>query len=172
MADPEKNAALRGRFANVLHLDDVPGEAWAQETGRFGLVGQEVAAVLGTKQLGYCVVTLDPGRASCPYHFHHSEEEMFHVLSGTGVLRQGGEEGEEELELRAGDFVSFPAGTGVAHQFINRTDAPFVYLAVSNRVPADVCEYPDSDKLLVRKTGTLVKRGPKLKYFDGELDEG
>ncbi|MDF1800472.1 MAG: cupin domain-containing protein [Planctomycetota bacterium] len=130
-----------------------------------------MAVELGSKQLGYCVVALDPGRASCPYHFHHSEEELFHVLSGVGVLRQGDSEGEEEVELRAGDFVSFPAGTGIAHQFLNRSSAPFVYLAVSNRVAADVCEYPDSDKLLVRKTGTLVRRGPKLGYFDGELGE-
>jgi len=171
MSESSPNAALRGRFANVLNLTDVPGEAWARETGRFGLVGQEVAVELGSKQLGYCVVSLDPGRASCPYHFHHSEEEVFHVLSGMGVLRQGDADGEEEVPLRAGDFVSFPAGTGIAHQLINRSDKPFVYLAISNRVPADVCEYPDSDKLLVRKTGTLVRRSPTLSYFDGETSD-
>jgi len=171
MTDGEGTPGVRGRFANVVHTDDVPAEAWARETGRFGLEGREVAEVLGTEQLGYCVVSLDPGRASCPYHFHHAEEEMFHVLSGTGVLRQGDEDGEEELELRPGDFVAFPAGTGIAHQLINRSDAPFVYLAVSNRVKADVCEYPDSDKVLLRGSGKLMQRGERRAYFDGELGD-
>ncbi len=158
----------RGRFGNVVHLDEVPAEAWARETGRFGLEGREVAIELGAKQLGYCVVSLDPGRASCPYHFHHGEEEMFHVLVGRGVLRQGDEDGEEELELGPGDFVSFPAGTGIAHQLINRSGAPFVYLAVSNRVVSDVCEYPDSNKVLLRGSGKLMDRGERRAYFDGE----
>jgi uncharacterized cupin superfamily protein len=165
-------SAKRGRFGNVVHMDDVPAEAWARETGRFGLEGREVAVELGAEQLGYCVVSLDPGRASCPYHFHHGEEELFHVLSGVGVLRQGDEEGEEELELRAGDFVSFPAGTGIAHQFLNRSEAPFVYLAVSNRVPSDACEYPDSNKVLLRRSRKLMERGEPRAYFDGERGGG
>ena len=95
---------------------------------------------------------------------------MFYVLSGAGVLRQGKEgEEEEELELAPVDFVSFPAGTCIAHQFINRTAEPFVYLAVSNIVKGDVCVYPDSDKILFRQSRTMVRRNPVLEYFDGEL---
>ena len=173
MSGDDPKPGVRGRFANVVHLGDVPAEAWARETGRFGVEGREVAVALGAQQLGYCVVSVDPGRASCPFHFHHAEEELFHVLSGRGVLRQGDEDGEEELELGPGDFVSFPAGTGVAHQFLNRTDEPFVYLAISNRVRHDVCEYPDSNKVNLRGMGKVMERGERRAYFDGELgDEG
>ena len=162
-------SAKRGRFENVVHVDDVPAEAWARETGRFGLEGREVAVALGAKALGYCVVSLDPGRVSCPYHFHHTEEEMFFVLSGVATLRQGDAEHEERIEVTAGDFVAYPGGTGIAHQFINDTDEPFVYLAISNQIKADVCEYPDSNKILVRATKTILRRDPRLEYFDGEL---
>ena len=94
---------------------------------------------------------------------------MFLVLSGRGRLRQGDAKGEELIDVGPGDFCAFPPGTGIGHQFINEGDAPFVYVALSNRVKHDVCEYPDSDKILFRSTRTMVKRTPTLSYFDGEV---
>ncbi len=169
MENEAEKAAARGRFKNVVQTSALPDREWARDTERFGAVGKEAALGIGAKELGYAVVSLDPGKRSCPYHFHHSEEEMFYVLNGTGVLRQGDKEGEEEIEMTQGDFVAFPPNTGIAHQFINRSDEPFVYLAVSNQVKADVCEYPDSNKILVRQSRTMLRREPTLEYFDGEL---
>ena len=65
--------------------------------------------------------------------------------------------------------VGFPAGTGIAHQFFNDGDAPFTYLAISNKVYSDVAEFPDSDKVYVRSTRLIARRSPQLEYFDGEL---
>ena len=81
-------------------------------------------------------------------------------------------EGDDEMiELKAGDFVSFPPDTGVAHQFVNDGDEPLVYVAFSNRVKGDVCEYPDSNKILVRgNRRRMLRRDPVLEYFDGEVD--
>ena len=91
------------------------------------------------------------------------------MLEGRAQLRQGDGKGDEELiELSSGDCVSFPAGTGIAHQFINDGDVPFVYLAISNRIRADVAEYPDSDKINIRATRTILRRSPALPYFDRE----
>ena len=70
--------------------------------------------------------------------------------------------------MPAGDCVSFPAGTGLAHQFINEGDVPFVYLAMSTRIRADVAEYPDSNKINIRASRTILRRSPSLEYFDGE----
>lgn len=159
----------RGRFGNVVNAREVPAERWGDETGRFGVGSREVAVALGAKQLGYCVVSLGPGKCSGPFHFHHSEEELFFVLEGRALLRQGDAKGEEQVELGPGDFVAFPAGTGIAHQFVNDGDEPFVYVGVSNRVGGDVTEYPDSDKLLIRSTRLMVRRSPGLDYFDGEI---
>lgn len=165
----EPNDAARGRFRNVINQSDVPNELWKHEHDKFGLHSREVAVALQARDLGFCIVTLQPGKRSCPYHFHHSEEELFYVLEGSGTLRQGDESGEEQVVLQRGDFASFPAGTGVAHQFINHTSEPFVYLAFSNRLKYDVAEYPDSDKILVRGRRHLLRRGPQLDYFDGEV---
>lgn len=163
------DATPRSRFGNVVNVQAVESEPWRSENGRIDVSSREVAVALGRKDLGYCVVTVKPGARSCPYHFHHSEEELFHVLEGRGLLRQGDGKGEEEtVELGPGDIVSFPAGTGIAHQFINPGPGPFTYFAISTVVRADVAEYPDSDKINIRSTRTILRRGPKLDYFDGE----
>jgi uncharacterized cupin superfamily protein len=166
----ELQLPLRSRFKNVVNAQDVPVEPYWRETGRFGSSAREIAVAIGAKDLGYSITSVDPGQRSCPYHFHHSEEEVFYVLEGRGLLRQGDGKGEEELlELGPGDFIAFPAGTGIAHQFINPGEAPFVYLAMSNKIRADVAEYPDSDKINIRATRTIVRRSPTLDYFDREL---
>jgi uncharacterized cupin superfamily protein len=169
MHGSDKNIPARGRFGNVVNFDDVSADRHEEPSGRFGSDSREVALAIGARDLGFCVVSLDPGKRSCPYHFHHGEEEVFFVLEGRGTLRQGNAEGEERVELGPGDFVSFPAGTGIAHQFLNPGDEPFVYLAMSNRVPGDVAEYPDSDKVLIRSSRLMVRRTPDLDYFDGEV---
>lgn len=169
MADSEHDKGARTRFGNVLHREAVAVERWDEPTGRYCADSREVAVAIGAKALGFNVTSLDPGKRSCPYHFHHLEEELFYVLEGRGLLRQGDTSGEEIVEVRAGDFISFPAGTGVAHQFINDGETPLVYLAVSNRVDGDVAEYPDSNKVLLRRTRLMLRREPKLDYFDGEV---
>lgn len=40
-------------------------------------------------KLGASIDTVPPGKRSCPYHFHHAQEEMFVVLEGSGTLRVG-----------------------------------------------------------------------------------
>lgn len=104
------------------------------------------SASIGARQLGYNLTLLPPGKAQCPFHNHHGEEEMFLILEGTGELRFG----EQRLPLRPMDVVACPTGgPEVAHQIINTGSVPMRYLAVSNRVPLELCEYPDSGKILV-----------------------
>lgn len=115
--------------------------------------------------LGVRHVRVPPGRTACPFHTHAIEDEVFYVLSGTGVLRYG----EALHPLRAGDCVSCPAGTGVAHQLANTGDVDLVYLAIGRRDPHEVCTYPDSGKVMVRSLQTVgyLEGAP---YLDGEPD--
>ncbi|MBA2778085.1 cupin domain-containing protein [Halomonas kenyensis] len=48
------------------------------------------------------------------HHYHSTAHEAFGVLSGWGRLRLGGEQGDD-LELRTGDALVLPAGTGHCH---------------------------------------------------------
>jgi uncharacterized cupin superfamily protein len=168
MISPESPAKTRSRFGNVINANAVPWEAWGQEKGRYGGQERPISKLIGARDLGYHLEIVSPGMLSVPYHFHHHEEEMFFVLEGHAMLRQGDSSADEEIEVGPGDFVAYAPGTGIAHQFRNHTDRPFYFLALSNKVASDVVEYPDSDKLLVRSKGLIVRRSPRLDYWDGE----
>lgn len=169
MSQPERSEPKpRSRFGNIVNTADLPWENWEHESGRYGAQEKGVAKAVGGRNLGYHIEIVPPGKLSVPYHFHHYEEEAFYVLEGRGMLRQGDAEMEEEIELGPGDFVAFPPGTGIAHQFRNHTLAPFLFLAMSNKIREDIVEYPDSDKVLIRAKDLKLRRSPNLDYWEGE----
>jgi len=95
----------------------------------------------GLTRVGVNLTTLHPGAESSMRHWHSAEEEFVYVLEGELVLRTDG----GETVLRAGCGVGFPAGVADAHQLVNRSGAPAVYLEFSNRDEADRVVYPDVD---------------------------
>jgi len=118
------------------------------------------------RKLGASIDTVAPGMRSCPYHFHYAQEEMFIVLEGHGTLRVA----DEMLPLRAGDIAFIPPGPEYPHQIINTSDAPLKYLSISTKETPEVCEYPDSNKMLAY--GPAISRMNRLDtdldYWDGE----
>ena len=118
------------------------------------------------KKLAAGVDTLPPGKRSCPYHFHHAEEEMFIVLAGQGTLRVAG----QMLPITAGDVVFIPPGPDYPHQFINTSAAVMKYLSISTKERPEICEYPDSGKYLAYAPGfdAIQRKDATLDYWDGE----
>lgn len=114
-------------------------------------------------RLGANLSRVAPGRTACPFHTHAREDEVFFVLSGRGVFRHG----ETVQEIRAGDCISCPAGTGVAHQLANPFDEDLVYFAVGLNDPHEVCTYPDSGKVMIRSL-KAVGRLVEAPYMEGE----
>ncbi len=140
-----------------LDFDDV------EDNGYYTSQRARFSDSIGARKLGYNLTILPPGKAQCPFHSHHGEEEMFLILEGQGELRFG----SERYPLRAHDVVACPTGgADVAHQIINTGTVPMRYLAVSNRELLDACEYPDSGKVGVfaDAEGRTVLR----KMFRGE----
>ncbi len=135
--------------------------------------GVRLAPGTAAKKLGASYDVLPPGKRGCPYHLHHAQEEMFIVVEGSGTLRVA----DEMLPLKAGDVVFIPAGPEYPHQIINTSDAPLKYLSISTKEVPEVCEYPDSDKVMAsgiagsaagRPFGVITRRTPSLDYWDGE----
>lgn len=129
----------------IMNLDEVEFDDIEDNgiyTSRRGTIG----ARIGARHLGYNLTVLPPGKVQCPFHSHHGEEEMFLILEGEGELRFG----ERRYPIRALDVIACPpGGPEVAHQIVNTGTATMRYLALSNRVEVDACEYPDSRKVLV-----------------------
>lgn len=116
--------------------------------------------------LNFDLRRLDPGQYNAPYHFHRYAEELFLILSGSATLRT-----PAGLETVAeGDILFFEAGESGAHQLHNHTDAPCTYLDMRSYIGHDVCEYPDSDKIILVSGGETFRRSEQHSYFEGETD--
>jgi uncharacterized cupin superfamily protein len=155
----------------MVNLDEVTFDD-IEENGRFTSQRALFSDGIGARKLGYNLTVLPPGKVQCPFHSHHGEEEMFLILEGEGELRFG----EARYPLRPLDVVACPTGGAeVAHQIINTGTVPLRYLAVSTRADLDVCEYPDSGKLLVvadQPGGASLRKMFRgvgdADYYDGE----
>jgi uncharacterized cupin superfamily protein len=152
---------IAGHVVNVDEIEEVDhtsGDCW-------GGYDKQLTPSMRPKggRLGVNLCRLPEGRTMCPFHFHEKEDEVFFVISGRGVLRYG----DDVRELRAGDCVSCPAGTKIAHQIANPFDDDLVYLAIGPHHPDEVCVYPDTGKLLIR---SLKRLGfvQEAQYAEGE----
>jgi uncharacterized cupin superfamily protein len=160
----------------IVNLADVTCERVAHGE-KFEVADGSVSTRIGAKQLGCSLMVVPKGKRAYPYHCHHVNEEMFVILSGTGILRFGG----DEHPVKERDVISTPAGgRETAHQLVNTGDGELRYLAISTMVPMEVVEYPDSNKVGVyvgsapgesaekRTMNFRGKLGPQLEYWDGE----
>jgi uncharacterized cupin superfamily protein len=129
----------------ILNLDEVEFDD-IEQNGPYTSSRGQISSHIGAKKLGYNLTVLPPGKAQCPFHSHHGEEEMFLILEGEGELRFG----NERHPIRKHDVIACPpGGPDVAHQIINTGATTMRYLALSTLSEVDACEYPDSGKVLI-----------------------
>lgn len=95
----------------------------------------------GLKNFGVNHTRLQPGAASALRHAHSRQDELVYVLEGRPTLVTGA----GSVELAPGMCVGFAAGTGDAHQLVNRSTEDVVLLEVGDRSPGDQVTYPDDD---------------------------
>jgi len=116
--------------------------------------------------LNFDLRRLDPHQYNAPYHFHRYAEELFFILSGSATLRT-----PAGLEaVCEGDLLFFEAGESGAHQLYNPSETPCTYLDMRSFIGQDVCEYPDSDKIILIPGGETFRRSEQHPYFDGETE--
>lgn len=80
-------------------------------------IGSAVGQRLGLIKFGIHIETLPPGRRTSYPHAESAEEEFAFVIEGNPDAWING----ELHPLRPGDFIAFPAGTGICHAFINNS---------------------------------------------------
>jgi uncharacterized cupin superfamily protein len=127
----------------------------------------DAAVGSGDHHVGVLIEAPGPGMRLCPKHYHMLEEEHALILEGEVTLLLG----DERYEMRAGDYVCFPAGQNVGHSFMNSGDRPCSYLMIGEHNPNDVCIYPDSNKLAVNALRTRARvfdMAGTRDYWDGE----
>jgi len=157
-----------------VNLDDVEFSD-IEDNGYYTSRRAQFSAGIGARKLGYNLTVLPPGKAQCPFHSHRGEEEMFLILEGEGELRFG----DQRHRIRKHDVIACPTGgPEVAHQIINIGSTELRYLALSNLVDIEACEYPDSNKVVIgaREPGTprlwrMFRAETNVDYYDRESIE-
>jgi uncharacterized cupin superfamily protein len=161
----EKAADLRSKL--IRNFLEMPRERYLREP-RYDTLVAPISDGTAAVKLGCGIDTVAPGKQSCPYHFHHAQEEMFIILEGTGTLRVAG----ELLTIKAGDVIFIPAGPDYPHHILNSSDAELKYLSISTQERPEVCEYPDSGKIGASgakgASWLIQRRENSLDYWDGE----
>jgi uncharacterized cupin superfamily protein len=115
---------------------------------------RRVAEAAGLSELGARHVVLDPGAWSSQRHWHHGEDELLVMLSGSAVLV----EDSGETELKPGDIVAWGKGVPNGHHLINRSADACSFICVSAGTD-EGGDYPDIDMMwndsgFVHKDGT------------------
>lgn len=162
---PSSDKAAELRQALIRNFHDTPRERFVRAP-RYDSESASMTKGTAAQQLGAAFDIVAPGQQSCPYHYHHAEEEMFIVLQGEGTLRVA----DERVPIRAGDVITIPAGPEYPHHILNTSGAPLHYLSVSTVKTPEICVYPDSGKVGSFAPGLrlLHKREAGVDYWDGE----
>ncbi len=154
-------------YINKINVEDIP---WTSGGGPAGYRWEikDIDPLIGGQHLGYCLFRLPAGQSICPQHFHHFEEEMFYILEGACTLISA----RGSVAIEQGDFIAFPPGPRGAHKFTNQGQQPCVLLALSNVLPHDLAQYPDSDKINIRSLDRqrIFRRADAVGYWSGETD--
>jgi uncharacterized cupin superfamily protein len=141
-------------------------------TGTFSRAGKHLSVALGHDRrmadanrrhpFDVEITTIPPGAAAFPYHSHSAQWEFYHVVSGTGSVRD--EEGVTAIE--AGDAFVFRPNE--PHQIRNDGDGDLVYYVIADNPVGESCHYPDSRKWAVKGPEYRLIRSEPLDYYDGE----
>lgn len=95
----------------------------------------------GLKNFGVNLTRLEPGAESSMRHWHSKQDEFIYVLEGEVTLVT--DAGRQKIKPGMG--AGFPAGKPDAHQLVNETKKPVLYLEIGDRTPGDGATYADVD---------------------------
>ena len=153
-------------MANILKYEERDFREEPNKIDPFRLLSDVTRRQKGVNptNLNFDLRQLHPEQYSAPYHLHRFAEELFMVISGSMTLRS-----PVGLEIvHTGDIVFSEMGETGAHQFFNHTTEPCTYLDVRTFLGHDVCEYPDSGKILLAPSFEIFDQEAKRGYFEGE----
>lgn len=106
-----------------------------------GRLKRKLGEYFGLTQFGVNLTHLSPGAVSALAHSHSQQDEFIFILEGHPTLVLG----QQEFTLKQGDCYGFKAGTGLAHQLVNRSQETVIYLEMGDRTAGDEVEYPNDD---------------------------
>ena len=155
-----------------INTKDIAEDAWSSPKGKFSGAGKSVSIALGRKEsstdlqdrhpFDLEILRIPPGKTPYVYHLHSAQWELYHVVSGNGIVRH--KDGTTPIET--GDAFIF--GPDEPHQLTNNGKEDLIVYVVADNPIGESSYYPDSKKWLVRSPERRLMRSDPLDYFDGE----
>jgi len=158
-----------------INIREIPEDSWVSPKGKFGGFGKSVSVALGRKDgstdlrerhpFDLEILRLAPGQTPYPHHSHSAQWELYHVIRGTGIVRD--QDGQTRIET--GDAFLF--GPGEPHQLTNNGNEDLVLLVIADNPIGESGYYPDSGKWIVRSPKRTIIRPASPEgedYFLGE----
>jgi len=155
-----------------INTREIPEELWTSPKGKFASGDVNLSLMLGREPDSTDLMKRHPfdveicripaGKSNCPFHSHSAQWEFYHVISGSGLVRD--KEGTTPIE--AGDAFIFEPG--IPHQITSSEKGDLVLYVVADNPLGESCHYPDSGKWLVRSPSRALIRSEPLEYLDGE----
>ncbi len=128
----------------VKNVDTLEGEKINRDGNEF-----TVKTIIPEKETTKCranFVELEPGNYAYGYHYHEANEEVFYIISGTGVVRTI----DGNIEVKAGDVIGFPTGEKGAHVVMNESESEkLVYIDFGTASLPEIAHLPDFNKIMV-----------------------
>jgi uncharacterized cupin superfamily protein len=156
------------RPATIVNVDECPD--YPED-----IHSKELAGTAGSVKAGLNWVELKEGQHTSPPHCHSTEEEVFVVLDGEGVLELWPSPVKEELgvaredvPIRAGHVVARPPSSRIAHR-LTAGPGGMTALVYGTRDFNEVVYFPRSKKLYFRGAGVIV-RAEHVTRLEGEDD--
>ena len=155
-----------------VNVGEIEELAWTSPKGKFAGFGKQISEALGRKPdstdalerhpFDLELLRVPPGKAPYPYHAHSAQWEFYHVVAGSGSVRDA----HGLTPVSAGDAFLFKPGE--AHQVVNDGNEDLLILVVADNPIGESSYYPDSSKWGVKMPERRVMRSANLDYFDGE----
>jgi uncharacterized cupin superfamily protein len=121
---------------HLTHTDETAFERQEVKGSDIDALWEDLGRAAGSVNVGLARIRFEPGKRPTPAHDHGAEEEIFYVLSGSGLSWRAG----ETHEVRAGDCLVYRPDEG-AHTLV-AGDEPLEVLAFGERRPAELAHLP------------------------------
>ena len=155
-----------------VNTNQIPEETWSSPKGKFAGAYQGVSLALGRNPQSTDLKERHPfdieicrvpaGKANYPFHSHSAQWEFYHVISGTGTVRDA----DGTTPIVPGDAFLFAPGE--PHQITNTGSEDLLLYVVADNPFGESCHYPDSGKWLVHSPQRTYLRSDPVQYEDGE----
>lgn len=129
----------------VKNLNSIEGEKLNRGVGNEFTIKQVIPRTEATKcRVNF--VEVEPGNQAFSYHFHEMNEEVFYIISGTGIVRTS----KGDITVNTGDVITFPTGIEGAHVIRNDSATEkLVYLDFDAINIPEIVHMPDTKKVMV-----------------------